>query len=605
MKSHLLFSAIRGATCCLFALSTTGDSPLNNPLPPLLKGKGARGLLPDDPLGTLLSGHPRLIILDKRIEAVKTLIAENTEAKGLYEKIQKNAERILSEPLVEYKIPDGLRLLGESRRCLHRIYTLATVYRFDGKEQYKERAVKELQAAASFPDWNPRHFLDTAEMTHAFAIGYDWLYGSLSDEEKNMIRGAIIEKGLKPALEVYEGRGWWAKSYHNWNQVCNGGIGIGALAIADEEPELSKKILRYANDSLKLPMSRFDPDGGWDEGPGYWNYATSYNVFILAALETSLGTDFGLADMPGFSETGMFPIYITGPLMKTFNYADGGEGMLRGPQMFWLAGRFDKHVYAWYERQVASPHPLDLLWFNPQGISPKAESMPLDKWFRNIDVVTFRSNWDDPKGMFVGFKGGDNRANHSHLDLGTYVLDALGHRWAVDLGADNYNMPGYFGNQRWNYYRLRTEGHNTITLNGENQDQSAKAPIIKFESSEDKALATADLKAAYPGAKKYLRTISLINRREIIITDDIEVAEPVEVTWHLHTPANVEISGRTAVLTQNEDKLRMEVLEPENAILEVHEVQIPPPQNPIQGIWKITVRPEREIKSTRIVVRFI
>ena len=420
--------------------------------------------------------------------------------------------------------------------------------------------------------------------------------------------------------------------------------------------------MRYAIESLKLPMSRFDPDGGWDEGPGYWNYATSYNVFILAALETAIGTDFGLSDMPGFSETGMFPIYITGPLMRTFNYADGGEGILRGPQMFWLASRFGKYVYAWYERQIAArgTHPLDLLWFDPRGISPKSEGMPLDKWFHNIDVVTFRSNWDDPKAVFIGFKGGDNRANHSHLDLGTFVLDALGHRWVVDLGADNYNMPGYFGNQRWNYYRLRTEGHNrkpkasvskanTVTLNGENQEPSAKAPIVKFESSEDRASATADLKAAYPNAKKFLRTVSLINRREVVITDEIEAVEPIEVTWHLHTPANIEISGRTAVfasltdapsvsgcpdsrderdpptdrflnpvatgdpetetfglrLTQNGDKLHMEVLEPENAVLEVHEVQIPPPQNPIQGIRKITVRPERKVRSTRIVVRFI
>ncbi|MFQ6041418.1 MAG: DUF4962 domain-containing protein, partial [Candidatus Poribacteria bacterium] len=341
MKSHLLFSAIGGATCCLFGFAAIGD-------------------VLGEPLRTLRSGHPRLIILDERIEEVRKLIDENSEAKKFYGKIRRDAERILNEPTVEYKIPDGLRLLGESRRCLNRIYALAAVYRLDGGERYKQRAVRELQAAAAFPDWNPRHFLDTAEMTHAFAIGYDWLYSSLSDMEREMVRQAIIEKGLRPALKVYEGKGWWAKSYHNWNQVCNGGIGIGALAIADEEPELARDILRYATESLKLPMSRFDPDGGWDEGPGYWNYATSYNVFILAALETAIGTDFGLADMRGFSETGMFPIYITGPLMRTFNYADGGEGALRSPQMFWLARRFDKSAYAWYERRVASPHPLDL-----------------------------------------------------------------------------------------------------------------------------------------------------------------------------------------------------------------------------------------------------
>ncbi len=586
MKSHLLFSAIVGATSFLFGFAATGD-------------------IPENPLSTLRSGHPRLIILDERIEEVRELIAENSEAKRFYEKIRENAERILSEPPVEYKIPDGLRLLGQSRKCLNRIYTLATVYRLDGGERYRERAVKELQAAALFPDWNPRHFLDTAEMTHAFAIGYDWLYSSLSTEEREMIRKAIIDKGLKPALKVYKKGGWWTKARHNWNQVCNGGIGIGALAIADDEPEPSREILRYALESLKLPMSRFDPDGGWAEGPTYWNYATSYNVFILAALETALGTDFGLSDMPGFSQTGMFPIYMTGPLMKTFKYADAMERTPRAPQMFWLSKRFDEHVYAWYERQVAVPYPLDLLWFDPRGESPKDEGMPLDRYFRNIDVVTFRSSWDDPKSVFVGFKGGDNRANHSHLDLGTFVLDASGHRWAVDLGSDNYNIPGYFGKQRWSYYRLRTEGHNTITLNGENQDPSAKAPIVKFESSEDKASATADLKAAYPQyAKKFLRTVSLIDRKEVLIVDEIETVEPVEIMWSLHTPANVEISGTTVLLTQNGEKLRMEVLEPENAILEVHEVQILPPQNPIKDIRKITVRPERKVNSTRIVVRF-
>ena len=585
MQSHLFFSAIGSATWCLFA--TTGD-------------------VPEDLLKILRSGHPRLIILDERIDEIRSLIAANSEAEGFYEKIKNNAERILSEPTVEYRIPDGLRLLGESRRCLNRIYTLATVYRLDGDKRYKERAIKELQSAALFPDWNPRHFLDTAEMTHAFAIAYDWFYSSLSDGEKEMIRKAIIEKGLEPALEVYKGRGWWARCYHNWNQVCNGGIGIGALAIADDEPELSRNILRYACEYLKLPMSRFAPDGGWDEGPGYWNYATIYNVFILAALDTALGTDFGLADMRGFSETGMFPIYITGPLARTFNYADGGEHTLRGPQMFWLSRRFDKYVYAWYERRVASPHPLDLLWFDHRGSSPKAEGMPLDKWFRNIDVVTFRSSWDEPKGVFVGFKGGDNRANHSHLDLGTFVLDASGQRWAVDLGADNYNIPGYFGNQRWNYYRLKTEGHNTITLNGENQEPSAKAPIVAFESSEDRVSATADLKDTYPQyARKYLRTVSLVNRSEVLIQDEIEAVEPVEVTWHLHTPAHVEISDRTALLTQNGDKLRMEIIEPEYAILEACEVQVPPPQNPIKDIRKITVSTEGKVDSIQIVVRFI
>ena len=32
----------------------------------------------------------------------------------------------------------------------------------------------------------------------------------------------------------------------------------------------------------------YGPDGAWAEGPGYWRYATQYNVVFLAALETAL-----------------------------------------------------------------------------------------------------------------------------------------------------------------------------------------------------------------------------------------------------------------------------------------------------------------------------
>jgi hypothetical protein len=84
--------------------------------------------------------------------------------------------------------------------------------------------------------------------------------------------------------------------------------------------------------------------------------------------------------------------------------------------------------------------------------------------------------------------------------------------------------------------------------------------------------------------------VSLINRSEILIVDEIEAVQPVEVTWQLHTPVEVEISDRTAWLTQNGDKLRMGVLQPEEAILEVQEVQIPPPQNLVKDIRKIKAR---------------
>ena len=322
--------------------------------------------------------------------------------------LTERAQRILDQPPSKYEIPDGLRLLSTSRRALDRVQTLALLYRLDGDKRNVERAWKELEAAADFPDWNPRHFLDTAEMTHAFAIGYDWLYDAWTVEQRATLRAAMIEKGLKPALASYRGTanyGWWMKSRHNWNQVCNGGIGVGALAIGDEEPALAGEILEAALKSIQLAMAEFAPDGAWSEGPGYWNYATSYNVVFLAALERALGTDFGLSGLPAFADTGLFPIYITGPLGRTFNYADGSDGTIRAPQMFWLAGTFERPAYLRYQRAIASAQPLDLLWYNPRLDQPSAEPLPLDKYFRSAEVVTMRSAWDDRDALFVAFKG--------------------------------------------------------------------------------------------------------------------------------------------------------------------------------------------------------
>jgi len=558
---------------------------------------------PDGPaiLARLDKDHPRLLATARDFTRLKGWITTNTLAADWYGKLVKQGERILTEPPSQYEIPDGLRLLDTSRRVVRRVQTLALLYRLSGDGRYASRAWQELSAAAAFKDWNPRHFLDTAEMTHAFGLGYDWLYDVWTPAQRATLRAAMVDKGIKLANDIHSQNTWWAKARHNWNQVCNGGIGMGALAIGDEVPEVAGPFLAAALKSIQLPMAEFAPDGAWAEGPGYWDYATSYNVLFLAALESALHTDYGLAQMPGFAEAGMFPIYASGPSGRTFNYADAHEGTIRAPQMFWLARRFQRPVYAWFERQMASPQPLDLVWFDPRAEAPPANALPLDKWFRHSEVVTLRGAWGDREATYVGFKAGDNQANHSHLDLGSFVIEALGTRWAIDLGSDNYNMPGYFGKQRWTYYRLRAEGHNTLVINpGEapDQDPAAAARITRFESKPERAIAVSDLTPAYARqARRVERGIALLNRRCVLVQDEIETDKPAEVWWFLHTQAEATVSadGTVAILTQNRARLEARILSPAAARFTVMDAQPfpssphPEMQNPNRGIRKLAI----------------
>jgi hypothetical protein len=529
-------------------------------------------------LNTLHPEHPRLLARSNDFHALRLASKTDAQLQSWLAKIQADAQTMIAAPPSHYEIPDGLRLLHVSRRVLHRIYTLALLHQIGGEPKYLERAWSELEAAARFPDWNPRHFLDTAEMTHAFAIGYDWLHHSLTEEQKDILRAAMVEKGIKPALGVYRGTARhpsFHRTQHNWNQVCNGGIGMGALALAGVEPELAREFLHLAMKSLQLPMKHFAPDGAWNEGPGYWNYATTYNAAILAALDSALGTDFGLARLPGFDEAGMFPIYLTGPLGRTFNYADGGDGRIRAPHMFWFARKFNRPVYAAYQRAAASPHALDLLWFDSRQEAAPLSTLPLDRYFREVEVAVFRSAWDDRNALFTGLKAGDNKANHSNLDLGSFILDANGVRWAIDLGADNYNLPGYFGKTRWNFYRMRAEGQNTLVLNPDaapDQDPAGLARITRYESQPARAFAIADLTPAYARhAKKIERGLAILDRRQVLIQDEVSAKAPSELWWFMHTPAEgvIEDEGRTAILRQGNARLQARILAPEKAVFQM------------------------------------
>ena len=321
-------------------------------------------------LQSLRPSHPRLLATESELERVRQMIQSEPLARAWYAKLRQKAEQILDEPTLTYKLL-GPRLLAQSRRCLDHVYTLGLLYRLNGDKRFAERAKQELFAAAAFKDWNPAHFLDVAEMTHAFGIGYDWLFDVLSAEERTTIRTAIIEKGLKPSFvdtlpNGARGYNWWLRVTHNWNQVCNGGLTVGALAIADEEPELAERVIRRALDSIKLPIGSYAPDGGWDEGPGYWHYATSYNVYFLAAIATALGSDLAelqaLLRLPGFSVTGDFRLHAIGPLGRAFNYADASDRAEAAPELFWLARQFTRPLWAWHARQRGGiPHATDLL----------------------------------------------------------------------------------------------------------------------------------------------------------------------------------------------------------------------------------------------------
>ncbi|MBL8216182.1 MAG: DUF4962 domain-containing protein, partial [Bryobacterales bacterium] len=184
------------------------------------------------------TSHPRLFLkAGGEKELARSLAADPLRVK-LRGVLLARADKVLEEAPVE-RVLEGRRLLGQSRKALGRVLHLGLAWRLTGDAKYAARAKREMLAAAAFTDWNPSHFLDVAEMTAALGTGYDWFYSTLSEGERQTIRTAIVEKGLQPSIKVDH----WSRNRNNWNQVCNAGMVIGSLAVAEQEPALASRMI--------------------------------------------------------------------------------------------------------------------------------------------------------------------------------------------------------------------------------------------------------------------------------------------------------------------------------------------------------------------------
>jgi hypothetical protein len=318
---------------------------------------------------------------------------------------------------------------------------------------------------------------------------------------------------------------------------------------------------------------------------------------MLAALQSALGTNWNLEASPGFLPSAEVQLQLTGPSGNPFNFFDSGNETGLEPAMFWFAKRLHRpELLSSQRRPLAqalarsaqtegSNHEhrlfaLIALWWSALPDDKTPISLPL-AWRGDgpNPVGVFRTSWSDTNALFLAFKGGSANLSHAHMDAGSFVLEADGVRWAIDLGRQDYLSLESKGidlwnsrqnSDRWRVFRLNNFSHNTLTLGDQLHRVGGSARITEFHDGPSPD-ATLDLSPVFAGqADRVLRRFQLGADRTVLVRDELTGLAPgTEVRWAMVTRAQVHVDRNQATLKQNGKTLQARLLSPADAVFAV------------------------------------
>ena len=271
---------------------------------------------------------------------------------------------------------------------------------------------------------------------------------------------------------------------------------------------------------------------------------------------------------------------------RCFNYSDCGEATLVNPAMFWFAAQNTNTGIIFNEIKKLT---LDLK-YNTENLLNNRFLPFLLLWSKNIDfqktlppkrkmfvgngkteIAMMRTSWIDNNGIYVGVKGGTPSASHQHMDVGSFIMEANGVRWALDFGLQEYHSLESKGidlwnraqeSQRWDVFRYKNTSHNTLTINNQKQLVAGNARIKSISESENNMSVGMDLTSLYQlDAKKVERKISLENQKLVLIEDIVSTFDKdIIVRWNMLTKASPKIiDNQTIELSQNGKKMKVKL----------------------------------------------
>ncbi|NUQ30001.1 MAG: DUF4962 domain-containing protein [Acidobacteriaceae bacterium] len=464
----------------------------------------------------------------------------------------------------------------------------AFVYSIDRDPKVLAGLRRYMDAAVSYQIWGyswskPNVDLAAGHLLYGMGIAYDLLYNDLTPQEREMYRACITRHArlLYDYFAPKPGRTWSYSQNHTFIPIA--GLAVASYALYGETPEAQQwaALSRAIYDRV---LKTYSKDGYYFEGFEYWIFATPWIIHYLDALRHATGED--LFDQPGLRETHLYAAHSLTPGGEMmFDFGDVFEGGVtrsrRGDDyershpgghfesnynlLYDLAARFHsaeiQGVADWMKSQghTSQEEWWTLAWRDSTLKPEPMEQVSASHWFRDHDVVFWRSDWGK-NATAAAFKSGPAEGHaaaalkkqlpdwhfeqgHAHPDVNSFII------WAH--GAYLTGDSGYSGVPK-------TIDHNTLLIDGHGQgtdgvghdawakydyDRLNQVHIVSANFTKTGFIVIGEGAAAYApslGLTRYRRTFALKAAGTATVHDEITAEGAHIYTEMLHADGNID-----------------------------------------------------------------
>jgi hypothetical protein len=438
---------------------------------------------------------------------------------------------------------------------------------------------------------------------------YDWTYDLFTPDQR-----ATIEPVMKARYEQFLKRltsmPFESRPYSSHPARDLGFLGEGAIEFMDQWPE-ARQWLHYV---LTIYWSVYpawaQEDGGWQEGPSYWEGYMGFALHFATALEKATGAR--LIDKPFFHNTPYYKLYCNPPYARLSPFGDNqqaGPGGGSGQLMSAFAVLLHDPYLRWYPETMHSGRDLGPLGFTLVDPTLKAKppaDLPQSRLFPGAGLVAMHDALADPQhsAYLVLRSSPFGSISHGHADQNAFAIEAFGEALAIASGY--YPWYGSPHHQHWVW---ETRSVNSITLDG-GQGQTIRSPesrgrIAQFVAGGRYDYALGDATAAY-GTRltKFYRHVIHIRPARFVILDELAAREPVTFEWQLHTLEKMQIdAAHQQVLIQRRNvRLSADFITPPGLKFAQTDQFDPPPERGGANQWHLTASTSAKTDAAQFMV---